>query len=201
QLFGNVVANWTISPKFDLMGRVVMNKSDEVRETKIGPGYTQEPNNGAYGIWTGNNLETNMDVLATYKNEWTDFSLTASAGGNIRYEKASNVSNSSKNGSGLVMPNLFTVSNISANALNYSSFRNQRAMNSVYGLVNLGWRETFYLDLTARNDWSSTLPSANRSYFYPSASLSVILNELVEMGNNVDLIKLRGGWAQVGNDT
>src|SRR5690606_33644565 len=79
QLFGNVVANWTISPKFDLMGRVVMNKSDEVRETKIGPGYTQEPNNGAYGIWTGNNLETNMDVLATYKNEWTDFSLTASA--------------------------------------------------------------------------------------------------------------------------
>ncbi len=201
QLFGNIVANWEITPKFSLMGRIVLNKSDEIRETKIGPGYTQEPNNGAYGINTSNALERNMDALATYKDGWGDFSLTASVGGNTLYSKGSSVSNSSKTGSGLVVPNLFTVSNIGAMMLNYSSYRSQRAINSVYGMANLSWRETVYLDLTARNDWSSTLPAENRSYFYPSVSLSVVLNEVVDMGNNVDMVKLRGGWAQVGNDT
>src|SRR5690606_21555232 len=104
-------------------------------------------------------------------------------------------------GSGLVIPNLFTVSNISSGALNYSSYRSQRGINSVYALANLGWRETVFLDLTARNDWSSTLPAENRSYFYPAASLSVVLNEFIDMGNNVDMLKIRGGWARVANDT
>lgn len=201
QVFGNVVATWDISPKFSLMGRMTLNKSDEVRETKISPGYTKEPNNGAYGISSLNHLERNMDVLATYKSEWSDFSLTASAGGNVLYSKGSNLTNSSKTGSGLVVPNLFTVSNISAAALNYSYYRSQRGINSVYAMANLGWRDAVFLDLTARNDWASTLPSDNWSYFYPSASLSVILNEFIDMGNQVDMLKLRGGWAQVGNDT
>ena len=57
------------------------------------------------------------------------------------------------------------------------------------------------MDLTARNDWSSTLPADNRSYFYPSASLSLLLNNVFDMGSKVSLAKLRGGWAMVGNDT
>jgi hypothetical protein len=58
-----------------------------------------------------------------------------------------------------------------------------------------------FLDVTARNDWSSTLPKENRSYFYPSASLSVLLNEMIPFSNSINLLKLRGGVAQVGNDT
>jgi hypothetical protein len=58
-----------------------------------------------------------------------------------------------------------------------------------------------YLDLTARNDWSSTLPVDNRSYFYPSASLSVLLNQVFHMPSYVSLAKVRGGVAQVGKDT
>ena len=201
QIFGNVTANWDITSKFSVMGRMTMSKADEVRETKIAPGYTQEPNNGAYGILSSNSLERNMDVLATYKNEFNDFSISVSAGGNVLYAKGSNVSNSSKSGSGLIVPNLFTIQNISAGALNYNNYRSERAINSVYALANLGWKDMVYLDLTARNDWSSTLPAANRSYFYPSASLSLILDEMVNMGNQVDMFKIRGGWAQVGNDT
>lgn len=201
QLFGNVTANWDISSKLSVMGRMTMNKGDEVRETKMGPGYTQEPNNGAYGIVTSNNLETNMDMLATYKSEWNALSLSVSAGGNLLYAKGSSVSNSSKSGSGLIVPNLFTVQNISSGALNYSNYRSQRAINSVYAMANLGYKDMIYLDLTARNDWSSTLPAANRSYFYPSASLSLIVNEMIDMGNQIDMLKIRGGWAQVGNDT
>lgn len=201
QVFGNVMATWDISSKFTLMGRMTLNKMDETRETKIGPGYTQEPNNGAYGIAGSNSLERNMDVLATFRNEWENFSLTASAGANTLYAKAANMSNSSKSGTGLVVPNVFTIQNIAAAGLDYSNFRSQRGINSVYAMANLGWKETVYLDLTARNDWSSTLPPENRSYFYPSASLSIVLSEIVDMGNQVDMLKIRGGWAQVGNDT
>jgi TonB-linked SusC/RagA family outer membrane protein len=201
RVYGNVVANWEVSPEFNIMGRFTLNKTDEVRESKIAPGYTKEPNNGAYGIVNRNGLERNMDLLATYKKDWDSFTLTASAGGNLLYSKASSISNSSKSGSGLIVPNLFTVQNISSGALNYSNYRSQKAINSIYGIANIGWKEIAYLDLTARNDWSSTLPEVNRSYFYPSASMSIMADKIFNMGSQVNMFKLRGGWAQVGNDT
>jgi hypothetical protein len=68
-------------------------------------------------------------------------------------------------------------------------------------MANMGYRDLIYLDITARNDWSSTLPSENRSYFYPSASLSLMINNMVDLGSKVNLLKVRGGIAQVGNDT
>jgi len=201
RIYGNITANWEVAPFLNIMGRFTLNKSDEVRESKIAPGYTKEPNNGAYGIVNSNGLERNIDVLATYKKDWDSFSVSASAGGNILYSKASRTSNSSKSGSGLIVPNVFTIQNISSGALNYSNSRSEKGINSIYAMANLGWRDMIYLDLTARNDWSSTLPPENRSYFYPSASLSIMVNELLTLGDKVDMIKLRGGWAQVGNDT
>lgn len=201
RLIGNVSANWNITPKLSLMGRYSLNKTDEVRESKIDPGYSKEPNNGAYGIVSSEGMERNMDALATFKDNWNDFSLTASLGGNILYSKGSSISNSSKSGSGLIIPYLYTVQNITNTSLAYSNYRSERAINSVYALANLGWRDMVYFDLTARNDWSSTLPAENRSYFYPSASLSLMLSSMVDMGSKVNLLKVRGGYAQVGNDT
>ncbi|NQU52551.1 MAG: SusC/RagA family TonB-linked outer membrane protein [Bacteroidetes bacterium] len=199
--YGNVTANWEISSSLNIMGRFTLNKSDEIRESKIAPGYLKEPNNGSYGIRNSNSLERNIDVLATYKNNWDDFSLSTSVGGNILYSKASNTSNSSISGSGLVVPNVFTIQNISSGALDFSNYRSERGINSVYALANLGWKEIAYLDVTARNDWSSTLPVENSSYFYPSASLSIMADQILNMGDKVDMFKLRGGWAQVGMDT
>jgi len=200
-VYGNMVANWEISPAFNVMGRFALNKTDEIRETKMAPGYSGEPNNGAYGIMNNNSFERNMDMLATYTKTWKDFSLKASAGGNILYTKGSSLSNSSKAGAGLIVPNVFTVQNISSGALSYSNYRSQKAINSVYALANLGYKDIAYLDLTARNDWSSTLPPANRSYFYPSASLSVMIDKIFSLGDSFNMFKVRGGWAQVGNDT
>ena len=201
RLIGNVSATWEIIPQLSIMGRYALNRSDETRETKMDPGYSEEPNNGAYGIVTGESTETNVDVLATYKDRWNDFSLTASAGGNLLYSRWSNVSNSSKPGSGLIIPYLYTIQNIENTSLNYSNARYERSINSLYAMANLGWRDMVYLDLTARNDWASTLPAENRSYLYPSASLSLLLNNMIDMGRNINLFKLRGGIAQVGNDT
>jgi len=199
-VYGNLVASWDITSKLNITGRYSLNKSDEVRETKIAPGYTKEPNNGAYGIYRGNNFERNTDILATWKNGWDDLSFTLSGGGNIRYSKSSGVSVSSKSGAGLIVPRVYTIGNISSGSLSYSSAKSEKEVNSVYGMANLGWKELAYIDLTARNDWSSTLPSKNRSYFYPSASLSLMFDKIFKLGKKVDMLKLRGGWAQVGND-
>ncbi|MEA4949158.1 MAG: SusC/RagA family TonB-linked outer membrane protein [Petrimonas sp.] len=201
RLIGSVSATWEITPQLSLMGRYALNRSDETRETKIDPGYSGEPNNGAYGIVTSESSEANADVLATYKNHWDNFSLTTSAGGNLLYSRWSYMSNSSKPGSGLIIPYLYTIQNIENTSLSYSNARYERAINSVYAMANLGWRDRVYLDLTARNDWASTLPAENRSYFYPSASLSFLLNNMIDMGKNVNLLKIRGSIAQVGNDT
>jgi TonB-linked SusC/RagA family outer membrane protein len=200
QVFGNIMGTYNFSSKLSLMARMTIDKLDEVRESKIGQGYSQEPKNGAYGISNSNNFERNNDFLLSYKDNFGDFAVNVSAGGNIRYSKSSYVSNSSKTGAGLIIPNLYTLGNISNVALNYSSARFEKEVRSVYGMANLSWKDAIFLDVTARNDWSSSLPQVNRSFFYPSASLSVLINEFVTM-NHVDMLKVRGGVARTGYDT
>ncbi|MBK7713696.1 MAG: SusC/RagA family TonB-linked outer membrane protein [Bacteroidales bacterium] len=201
RVFGNVKADWQLTKEISIMGRYSLDQFTEKRESKISPGYTQEPNNGAYGVEDLKSYERNMDVLATYAKKLNNFSFSVSAGGNALYKKGSVISNSSLPGAGLIVPDVYTVNNIKSGSLSYVSGWSQKAIYSVYGLANIGWKDMIYLDLTARNDWSSTLPQANRSYFYPSASLSILIDQMINLGDNVDLLKIRGGWAKAGNDT
>ncbi|WP_339840046.1 SusC/RagA family TonB-linked outer membrane protein [uncultured Maribacter sp.] len=200
RIYGNLALDWQISPEFNIRTSYNLNSYNQTQETKMAPGYSRESNNGTYGIGTTDGLETNIDILASFTKKWGDFDMTLSGGGNLMYQKNNGLSNSAASKAGLIVPNLFTVDNIAASSLVYSSFSSERAINSVYGLANFGYKGMLYLDVTARNDWSSTLPIDNRSYFYPSASLSFLVNEVVDIPK-VDLFKLRGGWARVGNDT
>ncbi len=201
RIYGNIMAEYKILPKLSIMARITMDTFNERRETKIPVGYSSEPNNGAYGLANLSNYERNADFLLRWDDKVADFSYTLSAGGNEMYTKSTNVSNSSMNGRGLISPNVFTLSNIAPENLSYSSNWSQKAIKSLYAFANLSWKDIAYLDLTVRNDWSSTLPKDNRSYFYPSTSLSLLVNEMFDMGPTVSLLKLRGGWAQVGSDT
>ena len=200
RVYGNLALDWKISPSFNIRSSYNLNSYNQTQETKMAPGYSRESNNGTYGIGTTDGIETNIDLLATFTKKWENFDMTLSGGGNLMYQKNKGLSNSAASRAGLIVPNLFTVDNIAASSLRYSSFTSERAINSVYGLANFGFKGMLYLDVTARNDWSSTLPIDNRSYFYPSASLSFLVNEVVNIPK-VDLFKLRGGWARVGNDT
>ena len=199
RIFGNIRADYQITPAFSLMGRYSLDTYNETRELKIANSYTNDPR-GAYGIIKLANFESNADFLGTYKKDISNFSLSLSVGGNARYQKGSNVTTASKSGTGLIVPGVFNIQNIAPANLDYNSTWFQRAIYSVYGLANFGFKDMIFLDVTARNDWSSTLPAANRSYFYPSASLSLLVNEMVKLPNQVNMLKLRGGIAQVGND-
>jgi len=201
RVFGNIKLDWQITPEINIKGRFAMDRYNEERETKIPMSYDREPN-GAYGVQKIYRRENNADILATYNKGFGGFSLNASVGGNIMYKYNTFATTASRNrGTGLIVPGLYTVSNINPLSLSYSSSWYQKAIYSVYGLASLGYKSMVYLDLTARNDWSSTLPEENRSYFYPAASLSMLINNIVELPSLISLLKLRTGWAQVGNDT
>lgn len=199
RVFGNLKADYQITPKLSVMGRVSLDTYNEQRESKISNSYLSDPR-GAYGVINIKSLETNTDFLATYKEQVKDISLSFSGGGNYRYQTGSNVTNATKGGTGLIVPGVYNLQNILPDNLSYWSSISKRGIYSIYGMANIGFKDMIYLDLTARNDWSSTLPKGENSYFYPSASLSVLLNEMLPQNNVLSLFKLRGGVAQVGND-
>lgn len=198
RVFGNVKADWQISPSFNFFARYSLDLFNETRETKISRSYSQEPE-GAYGVTDIQRMETNADFLLTYNKDVNDFGITLSGGGNIRYQNGSNLFAGSKSGVGLITPGVFTLQNISPDNIQYSNSRFERGIHSLYGLANLSYKDMLYLDLTARNDWSSTLLDAN-PYFYPSAALSVLVSEMLDLPEPFSLVKLRGGFASVGND-
>ena len=101
---------------------------------------------------------------------------------------------------GLNTPGVYSLANGVSNPFVGAAIRKKR-VNSLYFMANLAYQEMLFLDITGRNDWSSTLPRKNRSFFYPSVSLSGVLNSMMKMPRWVNLLKVRASWAQVGNDT
>lgn len=143
--------------------------------------------------------EVNSDFLFTYtKKSSGDFGFSANFGGNHRVSKAESMS---IYGEGFKIPTQATVASATVLIPDYS-FERRKEVSSLYASAQLSYQDIVFLDITGRNDWSSTLPEANRSFFYPSASLSVLLNEVFELDNSfVNLLKARASWAKVGNDT
>ena len=99
----------------------------------------------------------------------------------------------------IVVPGLFNFSNADG-AIGVNQFTNRLRVNSVLGSVSLGFYNWIYVDASARNDWSSTLPEESRSYFYPAFNLSLVLSEQINIPG-INYLKLRGGYAEAGKDT
>ena len=142
--------------------------------------------------------ENNFEALLDYSTTFGEFSLDGQAGANLRQERYDRTGSNTVNG--LTVPDFYTVdaSDARPNLLNY---RSQKEVQSVYGRLGLGWRSMVYLDVTARNDWSSALEDGNNSYFYPSVSGSFVFSELLGGSSIISFGKIRGGIATVGNDT
>ena len=143
--------------------------------------------------------ETNMEVRLNYNKNFGRISLNASAGSN-RMRQLSRRTELNSTG-GLSLDGFFHIDN-SAGPKQVVTETAERGINSVFGLASIGWDNWLYLDVTGRNDWSSTLPDANNSYFYPSVSLSAVLTDLPSMSNlgPVSFLKVRASYAEVGLD-
>jgi len=156
--------------------------------------------NGRYTLSKSNALVWNGDALLSYQTSLPEvgLDLDVSVGGNT--QKLRNSSLTANTGTALTIENFFTLSNTQRIEAT-QGVGSPVDINSVYAFAKLGWNDALYLDLTARNDWSSTLPEDNWSYFYPSVGLSVVITELLPLPNAISFGRLRASYAQVGNST
>lgn len=154
--------------------------------------------NGGFNESFENFWDNNTDFLLTYKNQVThSLSLDASVGGNLRTVK--DVYEYSHTNGGLLVPQLWTVQN-SVLPTGATTTQNLRQVASIYAYANLDFKDYLFLSLTGRRDQSSTLPSAHNAYFYPSASLSAVLSQMINLPKFISFWKLRAAFARVGGD-
>lgn len=152
------------------------------------------------------------DVLVGYNHTWEDtYMLSVTAGSSFTHSKTSHVdlwgegSEFKAPGNGnIYYPNIFTPNNYFGNMSSVGKndhWNTEKRLNAVFATAQFGYRNALFLDLTARNDWSSSLAFTDDvSFFYPSAGVSLLLDRFVDMGKNVDLFKLRASYSIVGND-
>ncbi len=143
--------------------------------------------------------ETNSDFLVTAQHTLIpDLTVTANAGGNHR---VNNFNSNNAQVDQLVIPGVYTLQN-SAGQPSTSLYLSEKKVNSLYGSASFNWRNWFNVDLTGRNDWSSTLPKGANSFFYPSVGAAFIFTDALGMTSSwLTYGKVRGSWSRTGNDT
>jgi TonB-linked SusC/RagA family outer membrane protein len=149
-----------------------------------------------YAIY-GRRHEFNHDFLASYDNKFGDFSLLANAGVNINERYATAIEGQTD---GLTFETGFWDLSNGATKTVLSESQSKRRLVGLFGDVTLGYSEQLFLNLTARNDWSSTLPLAKNNYFYPGVTLSWVFTELIPKNDILTFGKLRAAYGRTGND-
>ena len=199
RLMGNITLNYRFTDWLSLQLRTGIDYFDELREKRRAFSTQRFP----FGQYREERIgfeERNSDLLLTFnKNLSEKFNLTVSAGGNRMSQQYNNVDIEAPQ---LSIPGIYNFGNSRVD-LSIAQNKYEKNINSIYGLAQLSYNNYLYVDLSARNDWSSTLPEENNSYFYPSVSVSAILSDILSVPSQSPLsfLKLRAGWAQVGSDT
>ena len=144
------------------------------------------------------------DVMAMGKRKWEDFTLDVAIGGSINDKNVNSTRYDSKNAS-LKYANVFNLANIVMNgsASIDQKIDSRRQLQSVFGTAQVGYQDKVFLDLTARNDWASTLAYTSHEksgFFYPSAGLSFLIDKWIQLPEWISFAKLRGTYSKVGND-
>jgi len=194
-VFGNVSAQYKFTDHLDLTLKSAVDMSYEKRSQQR-PFSMTKYLRGMYRTQDIFLYETNNDALLSYKNEYGDWKYGVSVGGNLMKQS---YDFDGMYADQLNQPGVYQISN-SLDPAVADPQRYERSINSVYGMGQLSYKDRIFIDVTGRNDWSSTLPKHNNSFFYPSVNTSLILNELFDLGR-IEYAKLRLSWAQVGNDT
>jgi len=197
RLIGNVELNYKIIDGLSANFRTGNDYYTDRRKIRVAYGTNGTPF-GSYEEDAYTFSENNTEGRLNYTKQLNkDFNLDVLLGGNIR---TTTFENNDQLASKLAVSGLYTLSN-SRDPLVSSNIFTKQKIFSAFSSAQIGFRNYAYLNLTARNDWSSTLPRANRSYFYPSVNGSFILTEAFDIKSDVlTFAKLRAGWSKVGKD-
>ena len=196
RMFGNVKTNYKFNDNFSAFVRVGMDTYGDRRQSR-------RPAQRAFrqGLYREQDIylqELNADVLATYTKDLSDkFSLEVNAGASTFRQI---ISNKIAQTNDLALPGIYSLGN-AADILAITQVDTERKLNSVYGTAELSYDDKLYFDVTARNDWSSTLPVGNQSFFYPSVGMSAVISKMTELPDFISYLKLRTSYALTGNST
>ena len=200
RVFGNIAATYVFTDQLSLTIRSGMDYSSEQRQFRRAFS-TNRFRNGGYAVHDVFFRENNTDFLLNFSEEFSDMTLDISIGGNRMDQRASTVQSQALS---LAQPGIFRLSN-AASPVEIFEFLSRKRINSLYGVAKFGYRDFLFLEATARNDWSSALATPtskeNVSFFYPSFSAGFIASNVFDLPAQIDFLKLRASWAQVGNDT
>jgi TonB-linked SusC/RagA family outer membrane protein len=196
RIMGFLQANYKFKDWLDLQVRGGTDFST-FRYTNYIPRGTPAMETGKIEEYTRTSSENNYEAILKMDREVTnDLSVVAFIGGNIRYNKAETLR---QIGDNQTLTDVKKINAYSNKMIYYDPYEKQ--VNSVFGSVSLGYKETYYLDASIRNDWSSTLDKGNNSYLYPSISASYIFSNHIGEKSFLTFGKLRASWAEVGGDT
>ncbi len=200
RLFGYVQGSIDLTDKLELRLRTGLDYSNEARELRR----AFSSNRFRQGAYAENDLsftERNSDLLLTYADGLGDFDYSLSVGGNRLEQRAESQQTQAV---ALAQAGVYRLGNAAVPLENFGQLT-ERRINSLYALARVGWREQLFLDLTGRNDWSSSLATPSSTdgtgFFYPSAGLSWLASRSVDLPTAISYLQLRGSAAQVGNDT
>ena len=197
RLYGNVSATYRFTPWLSLTARSGTDFYQDRRKTK-----NAARTSNLYDSYNEDLIsvqESNSDFLLNATHKFGNFDVTANVGGNQRtYYTQRNYTGATE----LAIPRVWNIGNSRQRPETTNTGYTNKTINSLYASSNIGFNNYLFLDLTVRNDWSSTLPSNNLSYFYPSAALSAVLTDMFNLNSpTLSFAKVRAGLARVGNDT
>lgn len=195
RLYGVAAITYKINDWMSLTGRAMSDVYTDRREERVAVGGVRVPK---YVEELRTVKETNFDAILNINRALSeDLSLSGLVGVNQRLRTYN--FNGAETQGGLNTPGFYNLANSASELLTTDELERQK-INSTFASVSFGYQSMLYLDITARNDWSSTLPEENNSYFYPSATASFVFSEIADL-SWMSFGKFRVGWAQVGNDT
>lgn len=196
RLYGFTSLSYKVAPWITLMGRAGYDKYIDKFEGKW---YTNTYTIADFGDYQTNwrdNSELNLDLFALVSKQFgANFKLDATIGGNIL--KRDYLNHQTLN-NGLNRDNLFVTTNARNSVTNRSAIQSRK--QGVFASADLIWKDALTISASARNDWSSTLPKANQSYFFPSVGAAAVLSSLFDLPRAVSFAKIRASIAQTGND-
>ena len=196
RVLGNASIKYTINPEWNLMVRTGTDTYTDHREGHRAFGTVRFPH-GGFRTDNVNYFENNTDFLLSYKPK-THHTLTASGsfGGNRFIQ---NISYTRDIANSLIVPDLYNFSNAQSQLPTlYQKY--DKVIYSLYAFGDFDYKSVLFLNVTARNDRSSTLPLDNNSLYYPSASLSAVLSDILKLPKAISFMKVRASAAEVGRD-
>lgn len=198
RLYGNVNLKYKMTDWLSVLGRIGTDYYNEERKKTLRS--ISYDGGGTGKFWQSQKYaqETNADILFMFdKKINNNLRIDGTLGANYRVETGNQMRMDINQ---LTVPDLFTVANVSGYP-SVTQFDSKKVSNSVLGSLNLSYKSYLFLGVTGRNDWSSTLPKNNWSFFYPSVSTGFVFTDAFKMKSDIlSYGKIRGSWAQVGND-